>query len=1141
MTQTAAYNANEVAAVYMSLNRNDLLSTDEGGNLGSDGSLKNGFYGLSDPLNLRGVLESFEANFERSKNSSSYKVRILNPTAELETLLMGFYDNVFPSTTSVFKEFKTAAEKEKRMLSVSAATGDGDTAFLKVNEVPSLPRLYLRFGYGTNSREGLSRIHKAVVSDIKYTVSDKKDKVIELACTDLYTFNRLNPTFNRRPYISKVSVLDKALDKKSGERNLSLRKPSHILSELFAKYTAAYPMCIPVVDLGEYIDKIDHLTYSVAFALAEGDAISKKEAEEKDEEPKDFSSVPAKALTEDQLALVQKAINQPLTSKKALDRKANGVVTQQILFQAYKMMFEQIGLSWEVQEKGDTKEVTGPAAQNQTTPIQQPNSISDKDATSQKVNDANNSLWEDTTVNIQWDLLRDGKYLPHISNLSEQETFGLSFWPMGYRASGDPVESVDLSGNTIISYPGTPIIRPLTEDERRAAIATGNAPLWVDAGIVNSDNYEMRKYKYDNKQLKYEFTLGELRNRWYPAAHRLGRRMNDEWSADSRTTLVSIPVMSPATAPETFLLKGPQDNTSEITGTNCVPLVDIDNNYELMSAESYPRLPEGDIKEWAHYASGVIMAASHPETAPYTPGAADNPPLISLHPGPSTVRFLNFATASYSAFIQKENEEKRKAQEKAVEEAARARRSELTKQVINVEPSEDWLEEVERMSNAYVYMGDSNESPHISAFLEKIINNLNRVIIGNNSKLMVQPLQANALSPGDKKIISEIVPAFKDYDWQDERLQKDPTFLIVGTESDISKWYGEPLVREIFSFPQLKQQKILDTGITDFDAAEFENQIIWLDYGTPDSIIAKFDFEGDTRVMLNLAQSNFAVRQFNDINKLFAPEDLSKEMITNVISRGLENKISQIVIENSNVELTEEEKDILAKEKAELERQRDLVKKTAESSEALIDSELLEIFPEMVKSFETDEDLSEVVGKKSARDMQVLASLVSNPHTLNWLFPEEQIDGNTNKKTGQYIEVTPDGITKIDVTVPILQRKVDFSQMYSRVNEIQQQFKLTDAKHSYIAAMQQEVFKIRLTTLGLPEIDNPAQEFLSRYFFIKFYDPRLANGTLHWLSGVYKLNGFKHVINPSQGFLTQLSLYKLPGSAGDIQTARDIR
>ena len=112
MTQTAAYNANEVAAVYMSLNRNDLLSTDEGGNLGSDGSLKNGFYGLSDPLNLRGVLESFEANFERSKNSSSYKVRILNPTAELETLLMGFYDKVFPSNTSVFKEFKNAEAKK---------------------------------------------------------------------------------------------------------------------------------------------------------------------------------------------------------------------------------------------------------------------------------------------------------------------------------------------------------------------------------------------------------------------------------------------------------------------------------------------------------------------------------------------------------------------------------------------------------------------------------------------------------------------------------------------------------------------------------------------------------------------------------------------------------------------------------------------------------------------------------------------------------------------------------------------------------------------------------------------------------------------------------------------------------------------
>ena len=106
MANTAAYNANEVAAVYMSLNRNDILSTAEGGSkLGADDSLKNGFYGLSDPFNLRGLLESFEVDFSQSSGKGSYKIRILNPTAELETTLIGFYSEVFPSNNINFHEF----------------------------------------------------------------------------------------------------------------------------------------------------------------------------------------------------------------------------------------------------------------------------------------------------------------------------------------------------------------------------------------------------------------------------------------------------------------------------------------------------------------------------------------------------------------------------------------------------------------------------------------------------------------------------------------------------------------------------------------------------------------------------------------------------------------------------------------------------------------------------------------------------------------------------------------------------------------------------------------------------------------------------------------------------------------------------
>ncbi len=235
MTQTAAYNANEVAAVYMSLNRDDLLSVEEGGQrLGKDASLQNGFYGLSDPLNLRGVLEAFEGDFSQGSKSCSYKVRILNPTTELENILIGFYSQVFPANSSVFNTFEDATERQKRMNRAYEITGDQNSAFATsgANTVKAqFPIIYLRFGYGTNANEGLSRIHKAQVFDIKYIIQDNRDKMIELNAVDQFTFTNQNPSFNKRPYRARVKISEEVQ-----EGSFSLKLPSEILSNVITEY-----------------------------------------------------------------------------------------------------------------------------------------------------------------------------------------------------------------------------------------------------------------------------------------------------------------------------------------------------------------------------------------------------------------------------------------------------------------------------------------------------------------------------------------------------------------------------------------------------------------------------------------------------------------------------------------------------------------------------------------------------------------------------------------------------------------------------------------------------------------------------------------------------------------------------------------
>tara|TARA_R110000765_G_scaffold2850_3_gene8846 strand:+ start:2524 stop:6669 length:4146 start_codon:yes stop_codon:yes gene_type:complete len=1372
---TAAYNANEVAAVYMSLNRNDLLSSDEGGSkLSSDITLKNGLAGLSDPLNSRGLLESFEADFTRGKNSSSYKIRILNPTTELEDKLIGFYASVFPSTESTFEKFKEASDRDARMKSVSRATGDQDIAFLANNEPPALPRIYLRFGYGTNSESGLSRIHKAVISDLKYMVSNDKDKVIELKCVDLYTFSRDNPSFNKRPFISRVS----AGDLSNGQK--SLRRPSEILTELIGNYVAGYPDCIPIINLGAYTDPLNNLVYSVAYGLAESDKLTKEKkkaeaatAEEAgEEEPTDTSSVPvisAGNLSTEQIKMIEDMLDRPLVSDTAIDRGVKGVVTQQVLVQAYKLVFEQLGLNWELAGVDDPKAVKGPPAQNQVTTENIPKDKTYADITAAEVSESQQTIRTEQLTNIQSELLRP-QVLSRYTRLQDRGTNMLGFWPMaldtpptaaaadipglllgtirnittvggkqltlpwaplapldcanlvpplgttppptsyaggcgtGYPQmpppnislttygasqlsfgtviefvedaatirrnakpitrvpykntearkatmpsppfptatatsdvhsefdndtqmyhkpqwyspgeseptlqSNDPIkikimnvqgavelnerefwlyqpdstddnsssyflyegeEPPDINGMTSIPWlneemnnellspyeqggeiwladaplqptlapPESKSIRPLTPLEKVTVLNKGVAPLLMDAGMVNAENYTVGSYNNYDKSLKYSFTLGQL-NAKFDVAQLAHARLNFSLVTPIE---VSVPVITTTNALPgyrgTYLFTGPLNSANETTIPYNVPLLDL-TTMELFSAAQYDKLPAGEFKEYAKYASGVIFSANQIPNgfdASKVNAMADNPPLVYLEPTTNTGYWTTQIAANYDKLIG-ETQALSEEETTVSPEPPPLAEGEVLEETTRTRPK--WAEKVAEFSNAYVSMGDPAASPHISTFLEKIINNINRLIIGRDSKLMVQPIQVNSLSEEDKRVLTKTAPALQQYNWDGN--SQDNVFLVIGPSAEIQSEYGDPLVRPILSFPQTTDLSLAEG---DPDKEQSYSKVMWLEYGTPNSIVAKLDFTGDMRILVQLAQSNYTARQWNDVKQLFdGDQTLSKNIITNVISAGLANKIAILTVAHETGTVT-------ASESAEMARlvkaQNKLINTTkgadgtyAEgTSDALIDRELLEMFPELIQSFQTDEDLVAICGLNSSKDMRVLASLISNPGTLNWLFPESRIDGSSNKIKTQVISVTKEGVVKNDVEVKILQRKIDFDDVWSRINNNKLLDKMSDVKFNFQKAIQEEAFTLNLTLLGIPEIDNPAQEFLSRVIFLKFYDSRLANGQLHWLSGAYRMTGFKHKINPSQGFLTELNILRDPSL--NVITARDTR
>ena len=1084
MANTAAYNANEVAAVYMSLNRNDILSTAEGGSkLGADDSLKNGFYGLSDPLNLRGLLESFEVDFSQSSGNGSYKVRILNPTAELETTLIGFYSEVFPSNTSTFTRFKSAWEQEQRDIGINDAVGESDQEYTANDSPPQLPTIYLRFGYGTDEQSGLSRIHKAKVFDIKYIVSDKEDKVIELHAVDLFSYSKQNPSFNKRPYMARTEISDLAKDA-NGKEQLSLRRPADILTQLFAGYLSTYPECIAAVDLGSYTDSINNLVYSVALGLAKADVIAAKNKLLADEglEGEAPETVGAQKLTPAQVKAFEDLLDRPLITLLDINREVDGKVTPQILYQAFKMVFEQIGLKWEMRNTNSPEPITGPLSENQ---IDAYNTKTQKDITDQ--NQAVNV--DDLKINIQSEWLQYPTEAAYTEVTSTNPVYKgqhrLSFWPMAYD-----------NGN----------IRPLTEAEKSFSV-----PVWLNAGMVNPENYSVGGDVANSASYKYSFPYLSLNTKFKTS------------DVTGDTNAAPVPVCFPGITtgndaafegdkPQLTPLYGNQGSVISLAGNlgeGNMPLLDISTGllYPAAAVNNPDRpLPEGEFKVYAEYINSYGYGPSWDETL--------NPPLLNLEPTEKTVIWVLKNIQSYEDNKQKKQQAIDDQIAKEKEEAEKN----LTPEEVKERRAAEFADEIDKYSNGYVVMGDDGEQPHISAHLTTIINNLNRLIVGKGSKMRVEQVQVNSLSVSEREALTAKCSLFADVTWDEVWADNNNCILLLMPGADMTEQYGDQVIRPVLSFPQTHS---VQTG----------PKYIWLDYGTSDSIIANLDFTGDARVLVNLAQSNFSVRQWNDTTQFFDEDILASDLVINSISKILAN-----LIENGEYGGgTAEEQAARKKDLGEM------LKLANNQSETMINEELLTLLPTLLPSFQVDsktgvDELAEmnILTPNDAAQLRKLASLISNPKHLEMIFPYATVDGKQNTVTSEVLMVSNNNLVKVPAKkTRVLRRRIDMDTIRSRISKKEREDKMIDSNYNYSVAMQQESFNISITTLGIPEIDDPASEYLSRRVCFKFYDPRLANGSLHWLSGVYQITSFKHRINPSQGFLTELELIKLPNISLD--------
>jgi len=1121
MANTAAYNANEVAAVYMSLNRDDLLSSDEGGNkLSGDISLKNGFYGLSDPMNLRGVLESFEYDVA-SPNRTSYRIRVLNPTSELETILMGFYSKLFPSEVSTFHTFKDDSEREARWNAVEAITGQG-----ALPEYGSLPEIYIRFGYGTNAQSGLSRIHKCRMNGLKYMVSEKADRVIEIHAVDTFSYTKDNPRFNNRQYVARTQA---SYELSGGGGKFALKKPSAILTEIFADYLSTYPQCVPAVDLGSYADSIDHLVYSVAKALAEADVSTKINQQLKDwktdlQAPEE---VAASDLSDAEYKAIEDLLDRPLAAPTKTDKKAVGKVTPHILYQAFKMVFESLGMKWEMNPVGSPEPITGPLSPDQLTDSNIDPSISAQEqigATTPNYNINIKNEWLETRSQAQFTAIT--------STLQPQYSgqYRLSFWPMILK-SGE--------------------IRQLTQEEKDDPAIN---PIWLNAGMVNLQHYEFEKDKNDAKNYKYAFPKDKFAEKYAELIS--GKTFVKLANPLSSVTLKPIPVSVPvdgislrlhgATSTDWNTLVGPQYDVVEagfdhnvklnLTPSFCTPLIDMNPSGPgripgtLFSYEFWNDLPKGG--EWASITTWAKAADALEDEAlkDLIPDAEDdeefaararNNHLVALEPTKETALWIYLNWANHEKAAQKRRSAQLKDFQKTVGSVGAGAASmvgslsSLTPK--KPTPAATFASFIDKHSNAYVSMGDDGQNPHISGFLTTTLNKLNRLLIGKSTKMRIEQVQVNMLSVEDKKALSNKCTLLKNVTWDEVWAEKDNCIILAMPGDDMKKQYGDPVIRPILSFPQTYS---VDVGA----------KYMFLDYGVPNSIIGKLDFTGVNRPLINIAQSLFSVRRFNDVKQLFdGTTTLSKNILTKVISNGLSKQIATLKAAPSPSTTTGATQKV-----ADLAKLEDQLKRVREDeSDVEMNDELLILLPTVIDSYQVEtknskDELEEIITPNAAKQVRMLASLVANDKWLNLLFPDADIDGKDNTLTTQVLMVHKGTLEKKEIKKRILRRRVDLEGIRSRLGDKERLDKMVDTAYNYSIAMQQESFKLKITTLGIPEIDDPASEFLSRRVVLKYYDPRLANGAQHWLSGVYSIIGFKHRLNPSHGFITELTVQKQP-------------
>ena len=339
------------------------------------------------------------------------------------------------------------------------------------------------------------------------------------------------------------------------------------------------------------------------------------------------------------------------------------------------------------------------------------------------------------------------------------------------------------------------------------------------------------------------------------------------------------------------------------------------------------------------------------------------------------------------------------------------------------------------------------------------------------------------------------------------------TMLLISTGDGLNQ-FSRRAINRISSFPEITHKE--------------SDAILYLDYATANSIITDLEFDGEFRWIMNIAQATFMSRFFTMINGYFEQPKAQAATIHRFLGDELQARIERLKQENLKGEQSTTARDAgFTLLQAIDQRSRwsyNGKNQDSHQSYTVMDSDILGILPGLVNFYDYG-DLTTLYGEEDAHTLKILSTLSEDPQTLQMVFPEADINPNTNESRS--LIINSEGATIY--SQPIMQRRVDFASCYMRINQNHQlavQKKLMDTNFFFTAAMQQEIYKIELETLGIPEIDNLLVEVKERAIILSVFDPRISTSALHWLSGLFQIVGFSHTIDMDQGYRTKLALVK---------------